>query len=222
MKIPICLSKINNFILNILFPTKCIGCGKINEIFCDNCIQKIHLTDKEIDRDISAVFDYKDNVIKKSIWELKYHHKKYLGEKIGQLLYSNLLEDIYNLKISTDRAIYVIPVPISNKKKKQRGYNQSLSIAKGFCNYSESGIFELKDKIIYKKRETKPQAQILNRKNRLKNVQNVFDINDKDIIKGRTIIIIDDVTTTGATINEIIKILKKYGAKKVVGFAFAH
>jgi competence protein ComFC len=186
-------------------------------------VQKIRIAERETENNILAVFDYRDEIIKKAIWELKYHHKKYIGEKLGKLLYEFLVEDISDLRIEVPgRSIYVIPVPISSKKIKYRGYNQSISIAKGFCNQSEPGTFELKDKIIFKKTNTIPQAKITNRKRRLENVRGVFEIKNKEIVKGRTIVVMDDVTTTGATINEIIKILKKSGAKKVIGFAVAH
>lgn len=223
MKPYLFLEKIKKFILEILFPTKCLGCGAKEEILCDNCISKIHLAERETDRNILAVFDYRDETIKKAIWKLKYHHKRYLGEKLGQLLYEFLMEDIFDLRIDVSgRSIYVIPVPISNKKTKIRGYNQSLSIARGFCGRPETGIFELKNKIVFKKIETTPQARITNRKKRLENISGVFEIKNKEIVKGRTIIVIDDVTTTGGTIAEIMRILKKAGAKKVIGFAVAH
>ena len=120
------------------------------------------------------------------------------------------------------RSIYVIPIPISNKKTKTRGYNQSMMIAKGFCNSEKSGALELKNGIVYKKIDTLPQAKITNKKRRLENVKGVFEIKNEEKIKGRTFIIIDDVVTTGGTMNEIMKILKKAGAKKVYGFAVAH
>jgi len=223
MRIYLYFKIIRNFLLDILFPTKCLGCQIKSEILCDNCIQKIHLAERETDENILAVFDYRDVLMKKAIWELKYHHKRYLGEKLGQLLYEFLIEDISDIKISVSgRSIYVIPVPISNKKRKKRGYNQALAIAKGFCTSTNAGVFELKNNLVIKKIDTLPQAKITSRKRRLENIRGVFEVKNKEIIKGRTIIIIDDVTTTGGTINEIIKILKKAGAKKVIGFAVAH
>lgn len=223
MKLYLNINKIKNFLLDILFPTKCLGCQMKNEVLCSNCIFKIRLVERETDKNIIALFDYRDPLIKRVIWELKYHHKRYLGEKLGQLLYEFLIEDISDMRIDiSGRSIYVIPVPISSKKTKMRGYNQTHAIAKGFCNRAELGIFELKDKVIIKKIETIPQAKITNRKRRLENIRGVFEIKNGDIIKGRTIVVIDDVTTTGGTITEIMKILKKAGAKKVVGFAVAH
>jgi len=223
MKLCLWVKQIKNFLINILFPIKCLGCEAKDDILCDNCIQKIRIVERETDRNILAVFDYRDPLIKKSIWELKYHHKRYIGEKLGLLLYEFLIEDIADLKIEVSgRSIYVVPVPISNKKTKVRGYNQSFSISKGFCDQAERGIFELKNKIIFKKIDTIPQAKITNRKRRLENVHGVFGIKNNEDIKGRTIIVIDDVTTTGGTISEIMRILKKAGAKKVIGFAVAH
>ena len=217
------IDKIKNFLLSILFPVKCIGCKKKNEILCDFCISKIQKNEKILEKNVTALFNYKDPLIKKIIWELKYHHKRYLGEKLGQLLYEFLIEDIADIKAYTPgRSIFVIPVPISNKKNRIRGYNQSCAIAKGFCNRAGIGIFELKDKIIFKNKETIPQAKITNRKKRLENIRGVFEIKNSEIIKGRTIIVIDDVTTTGGTINEIMKIIKENGAKRVLGFTIAH
>lgn len=214
---------IKNLLLNTLFPIKCLGCGTKDEVFCDNCIAKARLAERETDRNIIALFDYRDPIIKKIIWELKYHHKRYLGEKLGEILYENLIEEISNIKSGfINRALIVIPVPISKKKTKTRGYNQAFHIARGFCKKENHEIFELRDDIIYKKIDTLPQARITNRKRRLENVRGVFDIKNNQDIKNRTIIVIDDVTTTGGTINEIAKILKKSGAKKVIGFTIAH
>jgi len=223
MRLSLYIAKMKNFIINILFPIKCLGCGIKDEILCDNCVKKIQLNERETCENITALFDYRDPLIKKAVWELKYHHKKYLGEKLGQLLYDSLIEEISDLKIEVpNRTIYVIPVPISHKRTKNRGYNQSFVIAKGFCNQASPGIFEIKDKIIIKKIDTEPQAKITNKKRRLKNIQGVFEIKSKDEVKGRTIIIIDDVTTTGGTIGEIMKVLKKAKAKNVFGFTVAH
>jgi ComF family protein len=217
------IKEVRNFILESLFPTKCIGCQTKNEILCSNCIYKIRPTERETSEKILAVFDYRDSIIKKAIWELKYHHKRYVGEKLGQLLYEFLIEDISEIRTyASGQPIYVIPIPISHKKLKLRGYNQANIIAKSFCESSPVKIFELKNNIVYKKIDTLPQAKITNRKRRLENVRGVFDIKNPENIKGKTIIIIDDVTTTGGTINEIMKILKQAGAKKVIGFAVAH
>ena len=223
MNLRLSVNKIKNFLLDMLFPTKCVGCAKNDQVLCNVCISKIRLAERETDKDILAVFDYRDEIIKKAIWELKYHHKRYLGEKLGHLLYESMIEELGNMKTYVaGRSIFVVPVPISNKKTRLRGYNQALAIAKGFCNSTPQRAFEIKNNIVFKKVDTLPQAKITNRKRRLENVRGVFGIKNSEIVKGRTVIVIDDVTTTGGTINEVMKILKKSGAKKVIGFAVAH
>lgn len=211
-------------LLDILFPESCLGCHIRGESICDNCSIKIRQAERETENDIYACFDYRDPIIKRAIWNLKYYHKATLGKKLGKLLYESMQEIISELKAYSDRQILIIPVPISNHKSKTRGYNQAEIIAKGFIEQVGSDIFEIRNDIVWKRIDTKPQARIHNKIERLRNIKNVFDIRKSNLnqIKGRTIIIIDDVTTTGGTINEIIKILKNEGAEKVLGFAVAH
>lgn len=210
-------------LLEILFPSRCLGCKKGGEILCENCIDGLRLAERPTEEKIMALYDYRDPLIKRAIWKLKYYHSPYLGRKLGELLYLSFLEEIQLLKIfSVGSPIYVVPVPISNDKRKVRGYNQSEIIARGFCNFADTNLFTIKKDLVYKKANTIPQARIENRNKRLKNIKGAFEIKNKEQIMGKTIIIIDDVTTTGGTLGEMIKLLKKSGAKKVVGFAVAH
>lgn len=212
-----------NTILEMLFPSKCIGCKTKAQILCEECVNKLQIAERPTEENILAVYDYRDPIIKNAIWKLKYHKIPYLGERLGQLLYESLIEEIDQIKMfSLGSPIYVIPVPISKDRKKNRGYNQSEIIARNFCKIAEKNIFQFKNKIVFKKLNTLPQAKLTNRNKRLQNIKGAFEINNKELVKGKTIIIIDDVTTTGGTILEIMKILKKAGAKKVLGFAVAH
>ncbi len=217
------IKSILQFFLELLFPSRCLGCGSKKEILCDSCMDKLPTAERETESSIFAVYDYRDPLVKKLIWELKYHHLPYLGQKLGDILYSSLIEEINEIRIfSSGCPIIVIPVPISKERRRLRGYNQSEIIAKNFCNSSLKGIFEFNKKIIYKKLNTTPQAKLTNRNRRLQNIKGAFGITKSENVKDKTIIVIDDVTTTGGTINEIIKLLKKSGAKKIIGFAVAH
>ncbi len=209
--------------LDIMFPEQCLGCKSKGTILCKECLLKIRRAERETSRDIFACFDYRDPTIKRAIWNLKYYHKKHLGEILGHLLYQALLEEIASMKIyAGERPLLVIPVPLSRTRRKMRGYNQAQYITYGFCKDADKKSLELSTTIIVKKVDTVPQARITNRTTRLKNIHGAFEIKNPSIVKGRTIIIIDDVTTTGGTITEIMQLLKKSGAKKVVGFAVAH
>jgi ComF family protein len=154
---------------------------------------------------------------------LKYHNRINLGRKLGQLLYGAFIEEVSDMRIySSGQPLLVIPVPLSPTRRKKRGYNQAEIIAKEFALCGGKEVLELQNNIVKKRIDTKPQAKITNRNERLRNIKDVFEIKNPSFVKGRTIIIIDDVTTTGGTIKEIIKLLKNSGAKKVVGFAIAH
>ncbi len=217
------INSIKKIILNLLFPIKCIGCKKDGEILCDMCLTQIQNAERETEREILAVFDYRNDLIKKAIWELKYHHKKYIGERLGEILYESLIEEISSLRnFSLGEKIIIIPVPVSNKKQQTRGYNQSFSIALGFLKRDNYKNFQIENNLVSRIKDNIPQARLSNRKDRLQNIKGAFEIKDKNTIKNRIVIIIDDVTTTGGTINEIIKLSKEKGAKKVIGFTIAH
>ena len=213
---------VGNFILEIFFPINCPGCHKEHVVLCENCLQNVKFTHRQTEENIIAIFDYRDDLIKKIIWHLKYHNQKYLGQKLGQIIYEYTKDEIADLKIlSQGKPILVIPVPVSKKRLQERGYNHSELLALGFSKENSENL-EFNKNIVIKNQETEHQAKITNKKIRLKNVRNSFVVNPIANIKGRTVIIIDDVTTTGGTFLEIFRVLKKAGAKKVMGFALAH
>jgi competence protein ComFC len=172
---------------------------------------------------IKSIFRYKDKIARKIIWEIKYNKNKVLTKKIAKIFYEFILEEISD-EISFSNFInpLLIPVPISNKTRKERGYNQCEEILKEIEKLDTNNIFEIDFEIIKKVKETTHQAKIKNRKQRLKNLDGCFEIINKQKVLGRNIILIDDVTTTGATIFEISKTLKNAGANKIIGFALGH
>jgi ComF family protein len=213
---------VSNFILEIFFPVYCPGCNKKGEILCENCLLNMKLADRQTEEGIVAIFDYRESLAKNIIWHLKYHGQKYLGQKLGQVIYEYTKDEIASLKtLSQGKQIMVIPVPVSRKRLRERGYNHSELLALGFYKENEENL-EFNNNLVIKNQETEHQAKITNKSIRLKNIRNSFVVNPKLNIKGRTIVIIDDVTTTGGTFLEISRVLKKAGAKKIMGFALAH
>jgi ComF family protein len=216
-----------NYLLDLVLPEHCLGCKLRGQALCISCLSGIRACERDMDTDIYAYFDYRDPLIKNIIWNLKYYNQRGLGVTLGNALYEGLLEEISDINAyENGKSLYVIPVPISKSRTKARGYNQAERIARGFCKSAKEEkreqSFELKKDILRKKKDTLPQAQITNRTLRLQNVRGAFEIKNKEEVIGRTIIVIDDVTTTGGTLKEIMKVLKRAGAKKVVGFAVAH
>jgi competence protein ComFC len=231
VEIPILRNKINmqSFIsilhsaLDILFPETCLGCNKKGSIICERCTASLRKAERETSRGIYAAYDYRDPIIKQAIWRLKYYKSKHLAIHLGAILYEHMLEDLVDMNLFTQgHPILVIPVPVSRSRIRERGYNQARSIAQHFCKHGVALGLELGDNIVMKKKDTLPQARISNRVRRIRNIRNAFELTDTEKVKDRTIIVVDDVTTTGATITEVMSILRASGAKKVVGFAVAH
>lgn len=218
-------------ILNVLFPEKitCISCG--SEIFeenekwlCDRC--KIELNDKDIclrcgtpmNNQASYCEDCKNSTAfytsartaliyigtaKKLIQGYKYGGQKYLYQP-----FAAFMKDAYErYKLKAD---VVVPAPIAKKRRQKRGFNQAELLAREIADFFK---LEYKD-ILIKTKDTPYQAR-LTRDERFKQVEGIFDIISDSGIKDKTILLIDDVITTGATINELSKILKKAGAKEV-------
>lgn len=211
-----------NAILKIIFPTKCISCKKQGEYLCEECLNKCQICQKENLDWVFSVYDYKDSNIKKIVKLLKYKNKKDLSKIIGNSIYNVMLEELSELNLLENFTNPIlIPIPLSKKRLRERGFNQAELIAKEIQKNNPS-YFELKTKILIKNKDTKHQADIKDKKERLKNLIDSFDIKNKEEISKRNIILIDDVTTTGATLNEAKKILKRNGAKKIIAFTFAH
>jgi ComF family protein len=212
-----------HWLLDIILPQICLGCKMKGEIICNSCILKIKRAERETETNILACFDYREPLVKKAIWDLKYHHHFNIGKRFGKLLYEEFIEEISNIQIYTQgEPICVVPVPLYKQRQKERGYNQAKIIANGFCNSSEKEIFKLGNDVVIKQINTNQQAKLTNRNKRLSNIKGAFKVIKENEIKNKTIIVIDDVTTTGGTLTEIMRVLKKSGAKKVIGLAVAH
>lgn len=217
------IKDVYDFILQVLFPLKCIGCKKIDSYICEECILKIPYPIHEKLENIEACFDYQNPLIKKAIWDLKYYNKRHVAILLGNLLYEHNKEDISELRIlHNGEPIIVIPVPLSKDREKERGYNQSEQIAKYFIKNQGKNIFELRTDIITKTKDTGHQARIRNKKIRIKNMIGAFTLNKDINLKNRVVFVVDDVTTTGATITEILKLLKKSGVGIARGITIAH
>ena len=150
--------------------------------------------------------------IRDTILKFKFNEKSYI--------FRTFLECIKNNeKICAQIKKYdiIIPVPISKKRLNTRGYNQSALIAK---NLAKMLGLEYKEKILVKIKDNKPQSE-LGQDSRNDNVKNVYEINNKEQLLQKKILLIDDIFTTGNTVNECARVLKENYAKKVDVFTLA-
>lgn len=201
-------------ILNLIFPEVCGFCDKKNKNnlckACElllskyeiNCITKTK--DKYFDYLFSAL-KY-ENIVREKIIKYKFNEKSYLYKTFTKII-------IKNKKIYRFLKLYdiIISVPMHKLKKSVRGYNQSELIAKEIAKQME---LEFEKDILVKKRNTEVQST-LTKTQRMKNVKGAFLITDVTKIRGKKIILVDDIYTTGSTVNECSKILKQAGVKEI-------
>jgi ComF family protein len=147
-----------------------------------------------------------------AIHELKYAQRTHLADPLGSLLASFAQTWIGELK-----GYLIMPVPLHPRRLRSRGFNQSLLLAR--CVASKTGS-DLDFLSLRRTRFTKPQTE-LSSKERKKNVRKAFEVVAPEAVKGKTIVLVDDVATTGSTLNECAKALKKAGADSVLCLVLA-
>lgn len=214
---------------DIFIPRVCPGCSnKLSyeqDIICSECLSDMKmLSENEITQEYNKKF-VSDNVIsglssiyyfekhkklQRMMHELKYQHRTDIGTFFGKYLGSLLKEIDYRLDV-------IIPIPLHKAKKAERGYNQAYYIAKGIGQFIQIGV---SDSIIKRKIYTSTQTK-LDFFQRKRNIKNAFVIDDNKLIADKNILLVDDVITTGATINECAKILIQNGANKVYAASIA-
>lgn len=208
---------------NILFPTCCLICGKLTEeILCKKCEKEIHKElnikmENKAKKDIYFekhlyLFEYKDKV-RNLILDYKFNDKSYLYKLFSKIIIKN--EKICGILRKYD---IIIPVPIYKKRKQKRGYNQSELITKEISKKILNLIHE--NKAIQKTKNNIEQSS-LSKEQRKQNVKDVYKILNKEKIQNKNIVLLDDIYTTGNTVNEISKILKQNGANKILVLTIA-
>lgn len=197
-------------ILDLIFPKSCLECGKGNKYICSDCIKKVRRLG-EFPGERISVFKY-EGVIRKAIISLKYKFSSDISEEIAELISKELKKMNLNLK-----EVVLVPIPLHPKRQKMRGFNQSEVVGEYLANKMR---WELNKDILVKNTNTKPQVGLKGRERHL-NLKNTFSLNKKQNLKGKTIIIFDDVYTTGSTIKEAIKVLKKTRPKKLMSLTIA-
>jgi competence protein ComFC len=182
--------------------------------------------DFETDK-IKAIFNYKTVLCRQAIWEIKYRANKKLIRDFSLLLYEYILDELADLETFDNfKNIILIPIPSSPARTREKGFNQCILICQELIRIDQERngqTFVMTKDFLIKKEDTMHQARVSNRKMRLKNLINTFSTNG-NLPLNSSVIIIDDVITTGATMNEAFRALKTAGIppRKIRGFALAH
>ena len=201
--------KIYNEVLDVIYPPeeKCIICREEGFIgLCPHCKSSINRA--TVEKDNLSYGSY-GGVIKTLILKFKYES----NFTAGYLLSNFLIEMIEEEKINADVICYV---PMTKKAEKKRGFNQCKLMARNIGYHTNIPVSNCIKKI----KNTKEQ-KTLTKEERIINLKGVFKINNVKDIKNKNVILIDDVMTTGATINECKYILKKSGVKQITVLTIA-
>lgn len=213
-------NKIFYIVFDFLFPKQHKD-KEAEDIDIETLSDKLLHTRETENKSIYALFDYRDDTIRNMIWSLKYRKNKKIAKIFAQIFYDFLMEEFADLKIySNFENPILIPIPIHKKLRRKNGYNQTELLAKEL--YKIGDLFDsLQNKNLVKVKNTPHQTK-LPRNKRLENIKGAFAVKNTEMIKNKNIVLLDDVTTTGATLKEAQKILIKAGAKKVIGITIAH
>ncbi|MEK7497749.1 MAG: ComF family protein [Patescibacteria group bacterium] len=224
-------------ILDLIFPKNCLKCKKEGKYICNDCIQKVRLarsvcsycgvysffgkTHENCKRKYSldgvySIWKY-GGVVRKAIIALKY---KFANEISKEIAKASVFEIKHNSYFKIHNSFVLVPVPLHTKRENWRGYNQA----------EEIGNLIVKDfnwkfipDLLIRKVSTKPQVGLKGEERR-QNVKDIFEINQNYrslATDHRTLIIFDDVYTTGSTLKEAGKVLKKSGFSNVWGLTIS-
>lgn len=218
--------RILNAILDIIFPSRCVSCGERGVDLCLECLSESPTAERETEKWIFSLYDYRHPPIKKALWFLKYKGRRKLTQVFAESLYGRIMEELADLSTMENfRNPILIPIPLAKRRLHERGFNQAELICQELIkiNNIRHGVYlKLEQDVLIKPKETIHQARIENRSARLKNIVGSFAVQNEEKIKNANIILIDDITTTGATLSEAKKILRNSGARKVIAFTVAH
>lgn len=179
---------------------------------CSNCyaeLEHLPLTPQRIveGKKVYCAGIYSKN-LQKLIRGLKYHNQRDLAYYLAKFMYE------YWSEITDNRIFEVVPVPIYPKREKQRKYNHMTLVAEEFCKLTG---YTINTNLITRIKNTKPQYN-LKKYERVQNLAGAFKV-CKENYQGKTLLLLDDICTTGATFEEMIKELKKSGIQNIICFA---
>lgn len=218
-------------LIDLIFPRTCVVCGELlspqEKDICINClstlpkIEKIHLDEieksfwgkVEIERATSFMYYHKNSPYNNLIHRLKYKNRPDTGDRLAFLAAKEIAESGFFDDIDA-----IVPLPLSKRKMRQRGYNQCDYIAKGLSR--ATGIPVIKNAV--KRLKSNETQTHKSRDERWQNVEGIFALSDATMIEGKHILLIDDILTTGATLASCAKSIQEGCQCKISIFTLAY
>lgn len=231
-----------NALIDILLPQTCLGCKAEGFFLCASCRERIdeyryfvcpvckkRSVDGRLDPDcrrecgltryLGAPLPYSHELVKKLIHAFKYQRAKKIATPLSQILCEFLDKNGFqNIVAMHARRIHIAPVPLFDFRARERGFNQATEIAKHISNHYN---IPLAENLMRKHKYTQPQADIKDKETRATNVAGAFSLRQQEFARGKTILLVDDVYTSGATMRECALTLRNAGAAEVWGITVA-
>lgn len=217
----IAVIRIGRLIKSFFFPVKCPYCERpidYREAACEECL---HKNFKNIfEREINVY----DRTIVSNVAPASYEGKvreaickyKFCGKKDYACQFAAIMAKTFNERYSPDEYDFITSVPLSESRLKERGYNQAELLARELSRAIKIPY----ENVLKKVKDNKTQHD-LNLEERIENVKGVYAVLDSNLVRGKRVLICDDIITTGSTLSECINELLKSGAKKVSSITFA-
>jgi predicted amidophosphoribosyltransferase len=213
------LSRISDA-LDYLVPLRS-GTRALRRISAEEIMRRAERAER-VGKDTFAMFAYRDPLARRLVWELKYHSSPRAVSLASEILAAALTEEIAErLLFEALSKPLIVPIPASPRRAQKRGGDPLALLARtlvsemGHLAHSGVGVLE-------KRRDVAPQTEMASREERLLNVAGALTVRESAAVRGRDIIVLDDVTTTGATFREARRALRRAGAKKILCVALAH
>lgn len=242
------ISKFKNFFLDFFFPKFCLGCGKEKTFLCPHCFSKIKIFSapfcpyckarsvegkicnpclfpkvlkkekRKLLTGFIAVSSYKENIIRGLIDAFKYKFVKELALSLALLIFKFLKENPEVEFFKNPLDFLILPIPLHWRRERWRGFNQAAEMGKFLSSLLKIPI---RKDILFRKKSTKPQALLKEKEERKENIREAFGVIKENKIKNKKIILLDDVATSLATLEEAAKTLKEKGIKEIWGLVVA-
>jgi len=226
-----------NFVLDVLFPITCIKCGKENEWVCKSCAESIPIEMEDSCavckkysfegktcyecKKICALsgvvrfFNYDSRLVQKTLQVVKYGYVAEALMPLLKVLDAHIVSKFEKLGLDP-RAIIFVPVPLHPRRLRERGFNQSLIIAEYFAQVTGGTVVEA-----LARRWTRPPQVFLDEEDRVRNIKGNFKCIMPESVQDKYIFLVDDVTTTGSTLNECALTLQSAHPRDIWGIVLA-
>ncbi len=170
---------------------------------------------------VQSLFSYKHPFVRKTIHALKYHGNRDAARLCGEALFQLILLDMSEIYSFDTKQMLLIPIPLSRKRLHERGYNQVELVTSEIMKHDHTHLMTHTPQALKRIKHLESQTKTHTKKERMTQTQHIF-IADTSLVKGKNIILIDDVVTTCATMKDARRALRAAGASRIYSYTIAH